>query len=489
MKFRQKIWALPLSACIVFVLGVSGSLFIASRSATQLDQLRHTDVRMLEATLQMERLSEHMESALEGAAMGDPKRLEEAKGHARAIEQRLADTTQELSAAFAAHREHSFAVVEGMMSGQDVSERVAQRRNAQARWNADRQAVVERSRGAVEKGFDNLERALSNTVWASALTALTVLIVLGLASWLIVRSVWRELGGEPEELRRVAEQVAAGQLDWDATPGIPHSLHAAMGHMTSRLRATVTVIRETSRHIDEAAVEIAAGNQDLSHRTELAAASLEETSASIQQLANTARESGKAATEANSLAAATTEAASRGCMTVAQVVTSMYAINQASRHIAEITGVIDAIAFQTNILALNAAVEAARAGEQGRGFAVVASEVRTLAGRSAEAASQIKDLIQASTASVDNGTVLVREAGEAMARIVQSVERVSGMIEGIHQTTGYQSSEIGGVTEAVVQLDAMTQQNAALVEQSTDASLSLQEQTRRLASTVAIFRL
>ncbi|EJE52866.1 methyl-accepting chemotaxis protein [Acidovorax sp. CF316] len=489
MKFRQKIWALPVSACLVFGLGVSASLVIASGSASQLDRLRHTDNRLLETTLQMERLSEHMDNALEAAAMGDPRRLNEAKGHAQAIEQRLDGTTPALQAAFAAHREHSFAVVEGMMSGQDVSDRVAQRRSAQAQWNAGRKAVVEETRRSVEAGFDNLEKALRDTVLASALTAITVLLVLGLASWLIVRSVWHELGGEPGELRRVAEQVASGQLDWDATPQIRNSLHDAMGQMTGRLRETVATIREASRCIDDAAIEIATGNQDLSYRTERAAGSLQETSGSVQQLADGARASGRAATAANALATAATEAASRGGQAVSQVVASMDAINQSSRHIAEIIGVIDSIAFQTNILALNAAVEAARAGEQGRGFAVVASEVRTLAGRSAEAASQIKALIQASTARVDGGALLVREAGEAMAHIVDSVHQVSQMIDGIHRATGHQAEEIGGVSEAIVQLDGMTQQNAALVEQSAAASLSLQEQTRRLSGTVAVFRL
>ena len=489
MKFRQKIWALPLSACLVFGLGVSSSLVIATNSASQLSQLRHHDNRLLEATLQMERFSEHMDNALEAAAMGDPRKLEEAKAHAQAIEQKLAGTSQALMASFAAHRAHSFAVVEGMMSGQDVSHRVAQRRSAQAQWSGDRQAVVGDTRLAVEAGFDGLERALRNTVIASALTALAVLLVLGLASWLTVRSVWHDLGGEPAELRRVAEQVAAGQLDWEAAPGIEGSLHAAMGRMTARLRETVTTIRETSRCIDAAASEIAAGNQDLSHRTELAAASLEETNGSVQQLADGARHSGRAATEANGLALSATEAASQGGQVVAQVVASMAAINQSSRRIAEITGVIDAIAFQTNILALNAAVEAARAGEQGRGFAVVANEVRTLAGRSAEAASQIKVLIQTSTHNVDSGAARVIETGEAMARIVDSVRRVSEMIDGIAQATQHQSREMGSVSENIVQLDSMTQQNAALVEQSAAASMSLQEQTRRLAGTVEMFRL
>lgn len=202
MKFRQKIWALPVSACLVFGLGVSCSLYIASHSSSLLEQLRNTDNRLLEATLQMERLSEHMDNALEAAAMGDPRKLAEAKVHAQAIEQHLVHTTPQLQTVFAAHRTHSFAVVEGMMSGEDVSDRVAQRRSAQAQWSTDRKSAVETTRLAVEAGFHGLEKALRNTVIASALTALAVLLVLGVASWLIVRSVWRELGGEPAEIGR-----------------------------------------------------------------------------------------------------------------------------------------------------------------------------------------------------------------------------------------------------------------------------------------------
>jgi methyl-accepting chemotaxis protein len=209
----------------------------------------------------------------------------------------------------------------------------------------------------------------------------------------------------------------------------------------------------------------------------------------VQQLATAAHDTGQSATQANRLAATATEAAGQGGAVVSQVVASMSGINESSRRIAEIIGVIDGIAFQTNILALNAAVEAARAGEQGRGFAVVAGEVRTLARRSAEAASQIKQLIESSTEKVNSGAALVGEAGEAMARIVASVGRVTEMIGGIHATVQHQTTEIHSVNNAIVQLDGMTQQNAALVEQSAAASMSLREQTHRLSEALAVFRL
>ena len=489
MNFRQKIWALPLSACLVFGLGIAASLTIATRSTSQLHQLRDTDNRLLEVTLQVDRLSDQLDTALEGASMGDTKRMAEAKTHAAAIEVRLAAAPDALKLSFANYRSEAFGLVQGMLDGADVTARVASRRAAQAQWNTDRRAGLDTAKKRVESGFDSLASALRNTVIASALTAFVVLMVLGMASWLVVRSVWRDLGGEPARLRQVAEQVASGQLDTEVPPGIEGSLQAAMGSMTARLRETVAVIRDTSESINAAAGEIAAGNQDLSHRTEMAAANLQETSASVQQLATAAQDSGHSATQANVLAATATEAAGHGGQVVSQVVASMNDINEASRRIGEIIGVIDGIAFQTNILALNAAVEAARAGEQGRGFAVVAGEVRTLAQRSAEAASQIKLLIKSSTDKVTSGSALVSEAGEAMSRIVASVGKVSEMIGGIHTTVSHQTTEIHSVNNAIVQLDGMTQQNAALVEQSAAASMSLREQTHRLSEALSVFRL
>jgi len=489
MKFRQKIWALPLSACVVFGLGIAASLLIATRSTSQLEQLRSTDNRLLELTLQVDRFSDQLETALEGASMGDSKRLTDAKAHAAAIEQLLANAPDTLRQSFTTYRGEAFGVVQGMLAGEDVTERITKRRTALSAWNAERKAGLEQARGSVEAGFDALAVALRNTVIASAVTALAVLAVLGGASWLLVRSVWRDLGGEPEDLRRLAERVASGELDTPVAPGIDGSLQSAMGSMAARLRETVSVIRDASESINAAAGEIAAGNQDLSQRTERAAANLQETSASVQQLASAAHDSGQTAMMANQLAASAAEAAGQGGAVMSQVVDSMHAIDESSRRIGEIIGVIDAIAFQTNILALNAAVEAARAGEQGRGFAVVASEVRTLAKRSAEAASQIKVLIQSSAHKVQGGATLVQEAGEAMTRIVASVGRVTSMIDGLHQASSRQAGDIGGLNDVIGALDGMTQQNAALVEQSAAASMSLQAQTHRLSASLAAFRL
>ena len=258
--------------------------------------------------------------------------------------------------------------------------------------------------------------------------------------------------------------------------------------MRQRFLGMMRELRSATDSINTASVEIASGNQDLSARTEQAASNLQETAASMEQLTSTVRQSADAARQANQLAASAAEIAVRGGQVVGQVVTTMDEINHSSKKISDIIGVIDGIAFQTNILALNAAVEAARAGEQGRGFAVVAGEVRNLAQRSAQAAKEIKGLIGASVDKVETGSRLVADAGQTMSEIVGSVQRVSDIIGEITAAAGEQSDGIGQVNVAVTQLDQMTQQNAALVEESAAAAESLKDQASRLDKVVRVFR-
>jgi len=266
------------------------------------------------------------------------------------------------------------------------------------------------------------------------------------------------------------------------------ALTRAVEAMRQRLASTLTVVQESTQSIRSASGEIASGNQDLSVRTEQAASNLQQTVSSVEQVSGTVRQSSDAAAQANQLATSAAAVARRGGDVVAQVVSTMQDIDASSKKIADIIGVIDGIAFQTNILALNAAVEAARAGEQGRGFAVVAGEVRSLAGRSAEAAREIKTLIGNSVDKVETGSRLVGEAGQTMTEIVSGVQRVSDIIGEIAAAAAEQGEGIGQINGAVTHLDQMTQQNAALVEQSTAAAESLKEQAQRLSQVVAAFK-
>jgi methyl-accepting chemotaxis protein len=263
----------------------------------------------------------------------------------------------------------------------------------------------------------------------------------------------------------------------------------ALQSALQRMQVVVASVQSSATHIESASREIANGNSDLSARTEQAASSLQTTVASMEQLNGSMRQSADSARQASQMAVTNADVAARGGEVVGQVVTTMNEINQSSQKIGDIIGVIDGIAFQTNILALNAAVEAARAGEQGRGFAVVAAEVRSLAQRSAQAAKEIKVLIEASVGKVETGSRLVAQAGSTIGEIVANAEKVSVFISDITTAAQEQSQGIGQVNAAVGQLDQMTQQNAALVEQSAAAAESLKDQAGRLAEVVRVFRL
>jgi methyl-accepting chemotaxis protein len=326
------------------------------------------------------------------------------------------------------------------------------------------------------------------------LTASVILAVLafvvgsGMMTWL-TRNVMKQLGGEPDYATSIVRDIAAGDFSTSVSLAAHDrsSLLFAMNAMRGRLDQTLADIKHSAQAIDTASREIAAGNADLSARTESQASSLEETASSMEELTSTVRQNADNARQANQLAANASESATKGGKVVAQVVGTMGSIKESSRRIVHIIGVIDGIAFQTNILALNAAVEAARAGEQGRGFAVVASEVRNLAQRSAAAAKEIKSLIGDSVERIDAGSSLVDQAGKSMDEIVTSVARVTDIMAEITAASQEQSSGIDQVNQAVAQVDEATQQNAALVEQAAAAAQSLQDQAAKLAQAVAVF--
>ncbi len=322
-----------------------------------------------------------------------------------------------------------------------------------------------------------------------SITLLAVLISVA-ATVTVSRSIGRELGAEPGEVRAIVQSIERGNLTVavHVKPGDTSSVMVAVRDMQQHFHELVSAVRDNIQQLRVASDHISSGNQNLGNRTEQAASSLEQTAASMEELTATVRQSADSARQANQLATTAAGTATKGGEVMQQVVSTMQEIHQSSKKIADIIGVIDGIAFQTNILALNAAVEAARAGEQGRGFAVVASEVRSLAQRSAAAAKEIKSLIQNSVEKVDSGTQLVANAGATMDEIVQGVQRVNGIIGEISTAAAEQSDGISQVNVAVTQLDQMTQQNGALVGESTTAAENLREQARRLAELVAVFQ-
>jgi methyl-accepting chemotaxis protein len=307
---------------------------------------------------------------------------------------------------------------------------------------------------------------------------------------LLVRSVRRQLGGDPTEAQAVVERVADGDLSVPIAlaAGDRSSLLASMQRMQGSLVSLTNDVRLKADSVATASAQIASGNMDLSQRTERQASALQQTAAAMEELGATVRQNADNARQANQLAMGASSVASQGGELVGQVVQTMRGIEDSSKRIAEIIGTIDSIAFQTNILALNAAVEAARAGEQGRGFAVVAGEVRSLAQRSAEAAREIKDLISTSVQRVEQGSAQVDQAGAKMDEIVQSIKRVTDIVGEISSASQEQASGIGQVRDAVTDMDRTTQQNAALVEESAAAAESLKSQAKGLVQAMSAFR-
>ena len=308
------------------------------------------------------------------------------------------------------------------------------------------------------------------------------------ASWSLSKGIAKGIGIVSAAAQRMGEGDLSQNLLQDGADEIGHMMRA-LAKMQSSLSTVVQKVRQGSESVATASSEIAQGNQDLSARTENQASALEQTAASMEELSSTVKQNADNARQANQLAMNASTVAMQGGEVVAQVVDTMKGINEASRKISDIISVIDGIAFQTNILALNAAVEAARAGEQGRGFAVVASEVRSLAGRSAEAAKEIKALINASVERVAQGTTLVDQAGTTMQEVVSSIRRVTDIMGEISAASSEQSQGVSQVGEAVTQMDQATQQNAALVEEMAAAAGSLKTQAQELVQTVAVFKL
>ncbi|MDD2880127.1 MAG: methyl-accepting chemotaxis protein [Rhodoferax sp.] len=350
------------------------------------------------------------------------------------------------------------------------------------------QVLVPASRDMAEKAYVKNSQHIHNWSLAGQVLGVLGLLLVLLVAFLTARAVIR-----PIALAQTAlVKMAAGELGDPIDPGPPDEMGVLMRDLEAlrvSLVKVVSHVRQGSESVATASAEIAQGNQDLSNRTESQASALEQTAASMEELSSTVKQNADNARQANQLAMSASTVAIQGGEVVAQVVDTMKGIVDASRKISDIISVIDGIAFQTNILALNAAVEAARAGEQGRGFAVVASEVRSLAGRSADAAKEIKTLINASVERVEKGTALVDQAGTTMQEVVSSIRRVTDLMGEISAASNEQSQGVSQVGDAVTQMDQVTQQNAALVEEMAAAASSLKAQAQDLVQTVAVFKL
>ena len=502
MTFRQKVWSLPLVTLLVFAAGLAVAWVNARQTGSIIEQLGRVEYQFF---VRLQAVGTHytaMQEALKGAvAAGDKAALGDIDGRAttlRAVlaeigalhgKREVAETLTRQFDGWVAPARQAAAIMIGAAEG-DPGAAIGAMQSAQAALTA----ALEESREAAGRGNEAslvaAQETLDRGLMLNLATAVASIATLAVLSLLVIRAIERGLGGDPEYAARVLREMAAGDLGGEircARDDTSSLLHAAKS-----LQATLArIVNDTRRSADEvtrAARELAAGNADLSSRTEGQAGRLAETAGSVGELAERTRENTASAREAARLAGATSDSAERGGAAVAEIVRTMSSINESGRRVAEIIGLIDGIAFQTNILALNAAVEAARAGEQGRGFAVVASEVRSLAQRSAEAAKQIAGLIGDSVQRVDDGSRQVAAAGVLMNEIVQGIRSVNQYVSQISEASVEQDTGITTLNGTIGEIERATQQNAALVEQASAATLSLENQAGELGRMIAVFR-
>ena len=503
MSVKMKIWLLPIVATVIFAIGTIWILILSTSTLSTIGGVGSTHYPYLDATTkfasQLDLLGTTITSAV---SEGEKKRLDEAKEIANQMRKTLASASglvgheaqvKSLSDDFEAYLAASLETA-GIFLGDikgDGPASVPKMQSSQKKLEASLKSARESAQTEFSTALQKAEDGVRSSRNVNVIIAFLVVAGLLVASWFVIKSVWDQLGGEPEYARSAMRVMAQGDLSQHIklSSGDTTSLLAAVQEMTQGLRTMVAGVRHSSHSITDAAREIASGNQDLSVRTEQQASSLAHTSSGMAEITSTIQQNAESSRQASQLATSASAVAVRGGEVMGEVIQTMASIDSSSKKISEIIGVIDGIAFQTNILALNAAVEAARAGEQGRGFAVVASEVRSLAGRSAQAAKEISSLIKTSVDQVSHGSTLVQRAGSTMEEIVNSVQKVGSIIEEITVASREQAVSIAEAGSAISKMDETTQQNAALVEEAAAAASSLEQQSEELVRTMASFKL
>ena len=502
LTMKQQIWSLPAIASLVFLIGTGISVFYTLSVITMINHAAKQNYPSLEASksfsIEVQAIVDGLQAAV---AEGDKKGLDQVKEKEKKIatlldklrsikgEEEVANRYEKEFKQYYQASLKAANIILGTEAG-DMQAVIATMQSSLKTLNEDMEKTNERYATQFDETLNQSALKVKMIMNISIAIAIVVIASLMLASFFVIKKVWAQLGGEPEYATAITRGIADGDFSGEiiTNGNDSQSLLGALKIMQQKLAHAINEIKNSGNLIAVATQEIAQGNSDLSSRTESQASSLEETASSMEELTSTVAQNAENARQANRFVQSASEVAVKGGEIVGNVVNTMESIKSSSRKIVDIIGVIDGIAFQTNILALNAAVEAARAGEQGRGFAVVASEVRSLAQRSAAAAKEIKGLIDESVNNVESGSQLVDQAGVTMQEIVNSVARVTDIMAEITTASSEQSDGINEINNAILQMDEMTQQNAALVEQAAAAAESLQEQANRLAEEVNVFK-